>query len=226
MYSHNTMCLNHQHWVDQVVSAGGFNVHCAQGPEASHKHNMHIAAARVRHGDNNETQHSMLKYLCERSVFHMLLLDMIASGRPPRKSPTPAPGLRQPLPVDCGRKLLEASFRKSIISSGVRIAVSELIILICGKIGLQPTLGSFRKLANARIVLGKKFTRSGEQAQTFWATDTTRSSVAGCRRDMLFLKGTVSGSALCGEAICFVHISNLQSACAIATDDMNFVLIR
>ena len=111
-------------------------------------------------------------------------------------------------------------------ASGVRIAVSELIILICGKIGLQPTLGSFRKLANARIVLGKKFTRSGEQAQTFWATDTTRSSVAGCRRDMLFLKGTVSGSALCGEAICFVHISNLQSACAIATDDMNFVLIR
>ena len=43
---------------------------------------------------------------------------------------------------------------------------------------------------------------------------------------MLFLKGSVRGNALGAEAICFVHISNLQSACSIATGDVNFVLIR
>ena len=75
MYSHNSMCLNHQHWVDQVVSAGGFNVHCAQGPESSHKFNMHIAAARVRHdASSNVTQTNMLHYLCEQLLFQTILL--------------------------------------------------------------------------------------------------------------------------------------------------------
>ena len=226
MYSHNSMNLNHQHWVDQVISAGGFNVHCAQGPEASHKYNMHIAAARVRHGDNNKTQYNMLKYLCERSVFHQLFLEMVASEMVPRKSATPTPGLQKPLSFECGINLLEASFRNSFIHSEVRIAVSELIILICGKIGLPPTLQSFRQLVGAHIVLGQKFTRSGKPNQTFWATDTARSSTAGPRRDMMFLKGSVNGCALGAEAICFVHISNLRSECQIDADDMDFVLIR
>ena len=227
MYSHNSMNLNHQHWVDQVISAGGFNVHCAQGPEASHKHNMHTAAARVRHGDNNETQYNMLKYLCERSVFHLLCLEMVASECPSRKSATPAPGLQKPLSFECGINLLKASFRNSFIHSEVRIAVSELIILICGKIGLPPTLQSFKKLVGAHIVLGQKFTRrSGKSTQTFWATDTHRSSNAGSRRDMLLLKGSVDGCALGAEAICFVRISNLRSACQVDVDDMDLVLIR
>lgn len=226
MYSHNSMCLNHQHWVDQCISGGGFNVHCAQGPEASHKYNMHIACARVRHGDANDTQDNMLKYLCERSVFHLLFLMMVVCDRPTRKSPRPAPGLHKPLPVEFGRNLLKASFRKSFISSAVRVAVSELIILVCNKIEIEPTLQSFRKLAGAHIVLGKKFTRTGNATQSFWATDNPRSSIAGARRDMLRVKGSVDGTALGAEAICFVHISNLRSVCQIDTDAMDLVLIR
>lgn len=65
MYSHNTMNLTHQHWVPQVVSAGGFNVHCVEGPESGHKTNMHVDSRRVKHGDYNETQGNMSNYLCE-----------------------------------------------------------------------------------------------------------------------------------------------------------------
>ena len=224
MYSHNSMNLNHQHWVDQVISAGGFNVHCAQGAEASHKYNMHIAAARVRHGNNNETQCNMLKYLCERSVFQLLFLEMVASEKVPHK---PVPGLQQPLSFECGLKLLSTDFRHSFIHSGVRVSISELIILICGKLGLSPTLQSFKTLTGARIVLGQKFVvRRGEQSQTFWATDTERSSIAGSRRDMLFLRGIIDGCALGAEAICFVHISNLRAVCQLGEDTMDFVLIR
>ena len=55
--------LTHQHFVEQIVSAGGFNVHDVQAPEAAHKVNMHLPSARVRHLSTNETQASMLKYM-------------------------------------------------------------------------------------------------------------------------------------------------------------------
>lgn len=132
----------------------------------------------------------------------------------------------KPLSFECGADLLKASFRNSFIHSGVRIAVSELIILLCGKLELQPTLESFKKLADAHIVLGQKFVRSGNPSQTFWATDTNRSSIARFRRDMLFLRGIIDGCALGAEAICFVHISNLRAVCQLGEDTMDFVLIR
>ena len=55
-YSHSTHSLTHQHWVDQVISSGGFNVHCTPAAEASHKINMHRASQRVRHFESNRTQ--------------------------------------------------------------------------------------------------------------------------------------------------------------------------
>ena len=68
-YSHGVYSLLHQHWVQQLISAGGFNVHCTQGAEAVHKLCMHLASLRVRHKDLNSTQSAMLRYLCLRSLF-------------------------------------------------------------------------------------------------------------------------------------------------------------
>ena len=84
-YSHGHYCYTHQHWVDQVISAGGFNVHCTQAAEASHKLNMHLASKRVRHLDANRTQDYMLKYMCDLTTFgelqHMLKLERVPMVR-------------------------------------------------------------------------------------------------------------------------------------------------
>ena len=69
IYSHGDKCLTHQHWVMQVISAGGFNVHCTQSAEAAHKLSAKLASLRVRHLHTNKTQSSMLEYLCFYNVF-------------------------------------------------------------------------------------------------------------------------------------------------------------
>lgn len=233
MYSHNTMALNHHHWVMQILSAGGFNVHCTQGPESSHKFNMHLAAERVKHGDSNETQRAMLKYLCVQLVFRQLYLMMVQAGGT-RSSPTARVGLHRPLAFQFGKKLLSSSFRKTFLHSNIRLTVEELLLLICSKLGLPGTLSSFTQLSNVSIVIGSKFTRATDdgRGETFWATDSARSSIAGSRRDMLFLQGTEDGNALCAEAICFVQISNLSAIMINGTRPflnepcVNMVLVR
>lgn len=222
MYSHNTMNLTHQHWVPQVVSAGGFNVHCVEGPESGHKTNMHVASRRVKHGDYNETQGNMSNYLCEQSVYRHLQSRMPDTTR---ASPKPTFGLSRPYPFEFGLNLGRAYFMKSFIHREVRVAVFELRNLICKRFGL-----SFEQLATTRIVLGKKFTRS--DGRVFWGTDSARSATSSSRRDMLFLDGSENGNALCGETICFVQISNLKNvtrtpACRLPDSDcVHLVLIR
>lgn len=71
-YSHGPSSLIHQHWVCQVITAGGFNVHCTQSAEAAHKTSAKLAASRVRHLRGMKTVHSMATYLCSHTVFKHL----------------------------------------------------------------------------------------------------------------------------------------------------------
>ena len=71
-YSHGSIALVHQHWVDQVISAGSFGVHCTEAAEAHHKISMRLSSNRVRHSRPNRTQTSMLKYLLRHYLFESL----------------------------------------------------------------------------------------------------------------------------------------------------------
>ena len=238
MYSHNSMCLNHQHWVDQVISAGGFNVHCTEGPESSHKFNMHVAAARVRHGaSSNDTQTNMLQYTCEQLLFQTIL--ELDDGDKTTRTVALTPGLQRPLDFKFNRDLCSASFRRTFIHHQVRLTVEELLLLLCDKLGLPKTTETFRKFKHTHITLGTKFisrVAGNERGQMFCGADNTRSNVPS-RRDMLLLKGVLNGDALCAEALCFVNISNLETlaidvndlrtlAIDANADDVDMVLVR
>ena len=68
-FSHGLVALSHQHWVDQVVSAGCFNLHNTEGAEAHHKLCMALVSSRVRHLSDEHTKESMLKYLFMHQLF-------------------------------------------------------------------------------------------------------------------------------------------------------------
>jgi len=194
-YSHSHFCYTHQHWVEQVISAGGFNVHCTQAAEASHKTNMHLASKRVRHLDPNHTQDRMLKYLCYLTTFrelqHWMNLQQVPLVRQCKQ------GLRNELSIttlkDIGDKFLHRD---------VRLTEIEVVNLVCQVLGLPLNDGpTHRRLETLTIRFSQKFLR--HDGRMFWAT--TR------RRDMLSIKPVAGEDCLCGESICFVSISNVKS---------------
>ena len=71
-YSHGSIGLSHQHWVEQVISAGSFGVHCTEAAEAYHKTCMRLTSQRVKHLRPNLTQKSMLNYLQRFNLFETL----------------------------------------------------------------------------------------------------------------------------------------------------------
>ena len=106
-YSHGATCLIHQHWVEQVITAGGFNVHCTQSAEAAHKTSAKLASSRVRHLHGMQTVNSMAAYLCTHTVFEHLKYYF---PDPPSKGPA-CPivyGVKVPLMNNHGTYLLMA----------------------------------------------------------------------------------------------------------------------
>ena len=217
-YSHSTVCLTHQHWVKQVITAGGFNVHCTQAAEASHKINMHLSSLRVRHLDINATQDAMLRYCCNRILFqelnHSLFPDV------PEEQKPISSGLYQTIPVEFTRTGDDRNnFR--FLHKDVRIVEYELGNLIAGALGMQQDPIPWDHLRKLGIRFAKKLVR--EDGRTFWADPK--------RRDIYRLKGYERGCALCAEAICFFQLENLQSIDVhdtnlIDKDFQTFILIR
>ena len=217
-YSHSKLSLTHQHWVKQVITAGGFNVHCTQAAEASHKINMHLSSLRVRHSDTNGTQNAMLHYFCNRVLFeelnHSLFPPVAAKERPLRS------GLYQPIQIEFTRTGDDRNnFR--FLHQDVRIAEYELGNLIAGALGMQQDPIPWDHLRKLVIRFAKKLVR--EDGRTLWADPN--------RRDIFRLKGHELGCALCGEAICFFQVGNLQSidvrdANLIDRNSQIFILIR
>ena len=224
VFSHSTHCLTHQHWVDQVVSAGGFGVHCTQPAEASHKLNMHLASERVRHGSVNVTQESMLKYLCRHRVFEQ----MRVCSRAAPYSKTPKPGVGALIRTPCdehGVCYASVGFQSSFMHREVRVSGAEFLDLVCDKLGLPKSRNSYRLMKSLQFQFGQKLTTL--DGSILWGTDSQyrQRTFDRTRRDMLHLKGIENGNALCCEAICFVEITNARRV-GHRVDSITFVMGR
>ena len=237
-YSHGNHCLQHQHWVQQVISGGAFGVHCTQAAESKHKVCMHLASVRVRHVDGNKTQSSMLRYMCLRSIF-LEMQNSILDTNPVRRRKTSS-GVSVIL-CEMGGKFTTVGFQERFLHREARIARVELLDLLCDKFKLRRTRASYRQLENLSYIIGQKFIRS--DGYVLWATDSSY-SFNGCndrrrssRRDCLVIKhdaGTTSTSFCC-ESICFLTVAgftptgfdiptSLQPA--VVDDSLSFVLGR
>ena len=211
-YSHSHFCYTHQHWVEQVLCAGGFNVHCTQAAESSHKMNMHLASKRVRHFDPNRTQNMMLQYLCNLTTFreleHFLKLEHVPTTRRIKH------GLRSPLACPT----LKDSIGDKFLHREVRLTEIEVANLVCQVLHLPlndaPT---HERLQTLTLRFSQQFLR--QDGRTFWASDY--------RRDLLMIKPVAGTDCLCGESVCFVSIDNLQSIQPDnPKDSLTFCLVR
>lgn len=152
-YSHGVFNLTHQHWVMEVESAGGFNVHDTEAAEAFHKNCMRLPAARVRHYSNaNRTCAHMQKYLMHDHVFKSLYNRLFTDDKPEKQGTT---GVVVPLrqlignswvPVSMGHQLHLVQRQQQIIHKEVRLARSELLDLLCFQLELPATRSSVRIL--------------------------------------------------------------------------------
>ena len=216
-YSHGPYCLLHQHWVAQVISAGGFNVHCTQSAEAKHKVCMHLASVRVQHKDVNSTQSSMLRWLLLRSLFDdlkKLSIDTAAI-----RTQKYSCGLGSLLfELKTTNRFASVAFQETILHPEVRLAGVELLTLLCNKFGLADTLASYTRLEALFYNCGQKFTT--KNGYTMWATDSQYlcdGRKDRRRRDVLFIDGSeeitrTTRSALCCEAVMFITVSNFDMA--------------
>ena len=224
-YSHSKKNLIHQHWIDQVISSGGFNVHCTQSSEAAHRVNMHLASRRVRFYDCNGTQDQMLKWLRHHKLFLALKQDIFPEERVSRKNKQ-RDSLGLPLRCSFGVKdrFTKPDCMNNFLHVEVRVAEIELVNIICDKLGLPA--GSFDVLSQLTFDFGQQFTR--RDGRKFWSTDTGYSlNTTKSRRDLLFLDGVVGGDALCGESICFMLISGLKKTFNDDRDDSEtYALVR
>ena len=217
-YSHGPFCLTHQHWVEQVVSAGGFNVHCVQAAEASHKINMHLAAARVRHSDINQTQNSMLKYLTNRVVFTELDHFLNNPKKTVKKKQTTGAHATLYFQHNLSGPL-ELSDR--FLHSDIRLSELEFAKLVLKELQMEPSDATFQLIQSLSFVFSQRFVR--EDGLHLWATDKELG-----RRDIYNLCGVdkSTGDSLCAEAVCFVDISGLQTMNVDLEDSKSYVLVR
>ena len=227
-FSHSTHCLTHQHWVDQCISAGCFNVHCTQAAEAAHKLNMYRASVRVRHLDSNRTQEAMLRYLCWDAVFKHLTRQVPDMSKDPRRQ-RPTPGVHNTISTTLNHdsRLDSVAFQRAILHREVRLAGVEFLDLLCVQLGLPTTRHSYTRLNSLRFRFGQKLVRRGDE-RIFWATDSQYTIGSGTRRhrrDFLRLQGDHQGNALCCEALCFVEVSNARVV-GSPVDKRTFVIVR
>ena len=227
-FSHSPHCLTHQHWVDQCISAGCFNVHCTQAAEASHKLNMYRASFRVRHLDSNRTQEAMLTYLCWDVVFEHLTHKIPEMFKDPRRQ-RPTVGVHNTIYTTLSHdtRLHSVGFQRSILHRELRLAGVEFLDLLCVQLGLPTTRYSYTRLNSLCYHFGQKLVRRGDE-RVFWATDSQYTIGSGTRhhrRDFLRLKGVDNGDALCCEALCFVEISNARVV-GSPVDKLTFVIVR
>ena len=219
-YSHGDKALVHQHWVQQVVSSGGFNVHCTQAAEASHKINMHLASLCVRHWDANSTQGSMLRYLLVHSLFEEMKRNVIV----PAPTRVRKPGARAPLNIAMFN-MESIGFQTKFLHREVRLAGVEFNDLLCDNLGLPQSALSYSRLNDLDIHFAQHLIRRHDH-KSYWGTDSAyNQGQRRARRDIVRMAGVLDGNALCSEIVCFVQISN-ASALGCQENNMSWVLVR
>ena len=234
-YSHGRIGLCHQHWVEQLISAGAFALHDTEAAEAVHKVCMREPSKRVKHGRPNRTKESMLQYLRRRNLFEVLLW-----AQPQRVTRTRVgslvPRLSLPLtffgteqlqrPLSMGTDLADPDSQGQFLHPEVRIARVELMDLLCDRLGMPKSRASYEKMNGLEWSFNQKLVMPS--GYTYWATDSQytchTSETCRRRRDIFLLKGTEAvtvrlpngytqqkRTALCCEAVCFISISSLRT---------------
>ena len=238
-YSHGPLALIHQHWVLQVITAGGFNVHCTQSAEAAHKTSAKLAAARVRHLHGMKTVQSMMSFLCSYSVFEHLK-DLLPD--PPSSGPA-CPivyGVKVPLDSDnlmAGHgPFTTPSFQSQLLHNEIPVTRVEFMDMLCDQFDLPKSLRTYTHFEQLSFEFGQKFTCSS--GENYWATDSqyTYPNMFNqrLRRDRFFVKGVVKKTyrlvdgrrverhnSLCAEATCFLTVRNLSKVLIPALDPAN-----
>ena len=99
--------------------------------------------------------------------------------------------------------------------------------MICDHLGLPKTRRwQLRIGTTLRFVFAHKLVLP--DGRNFWATDKRYCHSRSCsRHDMLWLKGLENQNALCGEAVCFVYVENVQALGLIGFQNvLHLVLVR
>ena len=199
-FSHGNIALTHQHWRVQVKCAGSFNVHCTEASEANHKTSMSLPSTRVRHLRKSYTQGEMQKYIQLNTPFEDIR-DVHEFNTPPSVATTRTPGvfvtLTEITPFGPAlvsmTNLASRDTQSSFIHPEVRVTRVELLDMLCLKMGLPKTLGTYGLMNILRWHLGQKLvTRHGIH---YWSTDSSYNfggdnSKQG-RRDVLLFQGYV-----------------------------------
>ena len=127
-------------------------------------------------------------------------------------------------PFTMGINLHEIQKQRSFIHSEVRLARVELMDLVCDRLALPKSRGTYRHMNLLQWTLGQKLIMP---SGTYWATDTRYTCVtsenSSRSRNKFLLRGTESvrvkrpngdvvdtPTALCCEAVCFLQIDNIR----------------
>ena len=193
-YSHGDQSLTHHHWVRQTISAGSFGVHCTEAAEAALKGVFRHPLSRVKHSEQNVTHASITNYLCQDLLYRALkpvfLPPTVVQSKPC------TPGVSMPYRIKVAGRVQEVTMVPPFVSEpaqqkflhpDVRVAVVEVLDLMCDKLGLPHTTVSYRRLQHLDWVIGQKFVR--QDGQIFWST-TSDYSYGGARHDCVRLVQT------------------------------------
>ena len=232
-YSHGTTALVHQHWPEQLKSAGAFSLHDTEAAEGVHKTCMREPSKRVKHARPNRTKDNMLQYLRRRSLFEVLLWAQpqrvtrtrVASLVPQLYLPLTLPcAVRQQRLLSMGTDLADVHSQGQFLHPEVRVARVELMDLLCDRLGMPKSRASYEKMNGLEWSFNQKLVMPS--GYTYWATDSRytchTSETCRRRRDIFLLKGTEpvtvalpnghtqqKRTALCCEAVCFINVSSL-----------------
>lgn len=212
-YSHCSTGLAHQHWVDELLSGGGFGVHCTQAAEAIHKSCMKLPSERVRHLHANKTQDSMQNYLKYTYLFGDMLRDATPNTRVQSKV---CSGVSVPISTHMPDEILSSRDQHRFLHPQIRLACFELLDMLCDQFLMRKSVASYRLLRTCHFQFGQKLTRS--DGEIYWATDSRylipNSSGNARRRDVLRLQGVEQlgrhTNALCCEAVGFFDLFYLS----------------
>ena len=237
-YSHGVFNLVHQHWPEEVESAGGFNVHNTEAAESFHKQCMVLPCVRVRHySTRNHTFNAMHKFLQQHLLFTSLKSDMDERDKLSRRVDPPLTSAHtfvvstgKPLlhvvdgshvPVTMGPRPESVDTQSRILHRHVRVGRVELFDLMCTELQLPKTTRSYTRLGRLTWGFHQKLRMS--DGNVYWSTDTDYPFASHSRRrDSFVMKDVESvqvrlsngdvvqrNTAMCCQAICFVTVRNL-----------------
>ena len=213
------------HQPELVMRGGHYDAFCTFRVEASHPHNIKLAARYARcFASVNKTQIAMLDWVLLQRVWSETILLPSAresgSDSPVRAPPTPdGPAIfKLSNLLTCGHAFdnvvcnnrTPARWGKTFVSSQVRMTRTELLSKVCVKLNLPDTLAQHAQLVKRlyfKCYGELTLRRHGEPCKYAGI-----SKISPGRRDFVRVKGTPeNNTCLSAQVLMFVHISGFRS---------------